>query len=185
MDVDVDTGMLVNTGTQPECPDQQHPFIPDEEDVGQDDDEVIELWSNLQHVQVDTAHPPIPELSSVPQQPSQTGCVPVESTFQDTSRVEDVEDSSELAHYVQYFPSEYEAGVPLDGQRYKATFEPMKDEALEQGNIWSAFKSDDKAELAQWLFNNIGLGKIDEFLHLCFVSSLHLSTHSLLILYLT
>jgi hypothetical protein len=80
---------------------------------------------------------------------------------------EEVEDED---HYPQEFPVEHAAGVPSCRGAFKMVFEEMAEQAMEEGKVWGPFESEDEWELAQWLFENVGHGKMDEFLKLNFVS---------------
>jgi hypothetical protein len=86
------------------------------------------------------------------------------------ARAEDVEDKGDAsARFPQPFPEEWRAGAPVNSHRQPTLFELMRDEALERGEVWGPFDSEDEVELAQWLFDNVGMGEIDNFLRLRFV----------------
>lgn len=78
-----------------------------------------------------------------------------------------IDEDEGAPRFVQSFPEVHRAGAPIDPQKYKTTFETVEEEAAAQGGgAYSPFRSDDEAELAEWLFENVSLGKIDEFLKL-------------------
>ncbi|KZT22197.1 hypothetical protein NEOLEDRAFT_1028379, partial [Neolentinus lepideus HHB14362 ss-1] len=81
------------------------------------------------------------------------------------ARVEDMGDSKDMGtdRWAEPFPGK--AGI-AEGKG-KTDFEAWK-EVLEWGECgaWAPFKDDDEWELAQWLVENVGKNKIDEYLKL-------------------
>jgi hypothetical protein len=94
------------------------------------------------------------------------------------SRVEDVAEEEGAPRFVQPFPAEWRAGVPISDRRQPTLFELMRDEALQRGEVWGPFESEDEVELARWLFDNVGMSEIDNFLRLRFVRLLPLTITS-------
>jgi hypothetical protein len=90
-----------------------------------------------------------------------------------SASVEDVDDDDDHRRFIEPFPEEFQAGVPINGNLQKTEFEKMRDE-LEAGGYSSEsfgpFVDHDDWELAEWLTRNIGQTAIDEYLQLHVVS---------------
>jgi hypothetical protein len=132
-----------------------------------------------QDVPADATHPRVAPMGPPPAEPAQliydspgTLQEPVLSDSTPEKKrgawFEEVEDED---RFPVKFPAEQCAGQPSRPGLFMSIFEQMQARALENGEIWGPFATQDEWELSQWLFENVGYAKIDEFLKLNFVST--------------
>jgi hypothetical protein len=102
----------------------------------------------------------IQESTDPPSSPSRS------TSFEDT-------DDGDHCRFIEPFPEEFQAGVPINGNLHKTEFEKVRDE-LEAGGYsgesFGPFVDHDDWELAEWLTRNVGQTAIDEYLQLHVVS---------------